>query len=204
MKATKIYCVAALALVALLLALPTARGFTFEVEAHKVECFYESVPIGAPVNIRYQVIKGGFLDVDVNMYDPNRRLIYEAERETEGSFAFSAESNGDYQICFSNRMSTLTPKTVSMFVIVGKAPKKGANAALEPLEAEIRQISQGVEELKNGQNYLKNREMASRDTSESTNGRVLMFSVVEALALIAVSAYQIHSLKSFFEVKRTI
>jgi hypothetical protein len=46
--------------------------------------------------------------------------------------------------------------------------------------------------------------MASRDTSESTNGRVLMFSVVEALALIAVSAYQIHSLKSFFEVKRTI
>jgi hypothetical protein len=23
-----------------------------------VECFYESVPIGAPVNIRYQVIKG--------------------------------------------------------------------------------------------------------------------------------------------------
>jgi hypothetical protein len=85
------------------------------------------------------------------MYDPNRRLIYEAERETEGSFAFSAESHGDYQICFSNRMSTLTPKTVSMFVIVGKAPKKGVNAALEPLEAEIRQISQGVEELKNGQ-----------------------------------------------------
>jgi hypothetical protein len=30
----------------------------FAVEAHKVECFYESVPIGAPVNIRYQVIKG--------------------------------------------------------------------------------------------------------------------------------------------------
>jgi hypothetical protein len=54
------------------------------------------------------------------------------------------------------------------------------------------------------QNYLKNREMASRDTSESTNGRVLMFSVLEALGLIAVSAYQIHSLKSFFEVKRNI
>jgi hypothetical protein len=86
-----------------------------------------------------------------NRYDPGRRLIYEAERETEGSFAFSAESDGDYQICFSNRMSTLTPKTVSMFIIIGKAPKKGANAALEPLEAEIRQISQGVEELKNGQ-----------------------------------------------------
>lgn len=85
------------------------------------------------------------------MYDPSRRMIYEADRETEGSFAFSAELDGDYQICFSNRMSTLTPKTVSMFVIVGKPPSKAPALALEPLEAEIRQVSQGVEEVKNGQ-----------------------------------------------------
>lgn len=165
---------------------------------------------------------GGFLDIDITMFDPRHRIVWEAERETEGSFAFSAEQDGDYQICFSNRMSTLTPKTVSLFLEVGKAPSKGPSLALEPLEAEVRQISQGVEEVKNGQvrvisfrpfnqvidnsrlvqNYLKNREMASRDTSESTNSRVLWYSVLETLGMLAVCAYQIHSIKSFFEVKR--
>lgn len=46
--------------------------------------------------------------------------------------------------------------------------------------------------------------MASRDTSESTNSRVLMFGVFEALVLVVVCAYQIYSIKSFFEAKRVI
>jgi len=54
------------------------------------------------------------------------------------------------------------------------------------------------------QTYLKNREIATRDTSESTNTRVLWSSLFEALALAAVSVFQVYSIKRFFEVKRVI
>jgi len=182
----------------------SARALTFEVGPHVQECFYETVRLSAPVNVRYQVIKGGFLDVDVTMYDPTRQVVYDAQRETEGNFAFAAEKSGDYFICFSNRMSTLTPKTINLEFFVGRPPVQGPSAALEPLEAEIRRISQAIEELKNGQTYLKNREIATRDTSESTNTRVLWSSLFEALALAAVSVFQVYSIKRFFEVKRVI
>jgi len=85
------------------------------------------------------------------MYDPTRQVVYDAQRETEGNFAFAAEKSGDYFICFSNRMSTLTPKTINLEFFVGRPPVQGPSAALEPLEAEIRRISQAIEELKNGQ-----------------------------------------------------
>lgn len=51
------------------------QSFTFDVDAHEEECFYEDLEIGALLTVEYQVIKGGFLDVDVNVcHDPSTHL----------------------------------------------------------------------------------------------------------------------------------
>ncbi len=196
---------AILSLVACLLFVSCCQAIVFEVEAHKIECFYEDVEEGDPLSVSYQVVKGGFLDIDVHIYSP-KGLIYEAERETEGKFTATAETVGEYRFCFSNTMSTLTPKTISFNIFVGENTKKTKkpHTVLDPIEEHISSLSHGLEEVLSGQIYLKNREKASRDTNESTNARVLWWAVVEAIALVAVSAWQIYSLKQFFEVKRVI
>jgi len=53
-------------------------------------------------------------------------------------------------------------------------------------------------------NYQKERELAFRDTSESTNSRAAYFSVLQ-LGIIAVSAFvQMQYLKVFFKKKKLI
>jgi len=69
--------------------------------------------------LQFQVASGGFLDVDSIIYGPTSNVIHSVERESEGKFTFTAEKKGVYKFCFSNMMSTLTPKTVSFQIVVG-------------------------------------------------------------------------------------
>lgn len=45
----------------------SASAFTFGVDATREECFYEDVPVNTRVSVMFQVIQGGFLDVDVQV-----------------------------------------------------------------------------------------------------------------------------------------
>jgi hypothetical protein len=48
----------------------------------------------------------GFLDIDVKVYGPDMKVIYEAEREKDGTFIFVANQAGTHRFCFGNTMST--------------------------------------------------------------------------------------------------
>jgi len=71
----------------------------------------------------FEVAEGGFLDIDVTITDPDGNSLYKGERDGSGKLAFQAEKTGIYTYCFSNKMSTLTPKVV-MFNFVMEEPSK--------------------------------------------------------------------------------
>lgn len=57
---------------------------------------------------------------------PDGKVIYQGERETSGKYTFAAHLPGKYTYCFSNQMSTMTPKVVMFDMEVGDAPKADA------------------------------------------------------------------------------
>ena len=71
--------------------------------------------------LSFEVAEGGFLDVDVTLRDPHGNLLYTANQETEGRFRFSASVGGSYHYCFSNKMSTVTPKVLKFKMITVQA-----------------------------------------------------------------------------------
>jgi len=186
-------------------------AFTFQVDATKEECFYELLNTGEPVGLMFQVVQGGFLDIDVEIKSPDGRVVYTAQRQTEGKYNFGATTAGLYSFCFSNKMSTLTPKVVSFMLNLLKESdkeRKDDNVATQehitPLETAILQLSAELSAVQSEQSYMKMRERAHRNTNESTNSRVVWWSIFEVVMLLAMSAWQIYYLRRFFEVKRIV
>mmetsp|Transcript_12098 Transcript_12098/g.16717 ORF Transcript_12098/g.16717 Transcript_12098/m.16717 type:complete len:204 (+) Transcript_12098:41-652(+) len=184
-----------------------ASAFSFGVDATREECFYEDVAVNTPVSVMFQVIQGGFLDVDVQIRGPVGAIIYNAERQTEGKYNFVADTTGTYSFCFGNRMSTLTPKVVSLSVVVAdqsEDEKRDPKLDLDPVMTVISQLKESLRATLNEQDYMKMREKAHRNTSESTNERVIWWSIFEVIILFCMSVWQIYYLRRFFEVKRVV
>lgn len=64
-----------------------------------------------------------------------------------------------------------------------------------PIEREIRSLANGLVAVKDEQEYIVVRERTHRNTAESTNTRVKWWSILQAIVLFAVVAWQVIYLK---------
>lgn len=44
----------------------------------------------------FEIVDGGFNDIDIKISDPDGKVIHEAERESSGKYTFGASSAGAY------------------------------------------------------------------------------------------------------------
>lgn len=178
------------------------------VDAHAEECFFDRVQSGTKMSLTFEVTEGGFLDIDVKIDGPDGKQIYQGERESSGKYTFAAPMDGVYTYCFSNKMSTMTPKSVMFTMDVGDAPKEHAaesgDANHNKLEDMIKELSTSLTGVKHEQEYMEVRDRIHRSINDSTNARVVMWAFFEALVLVAMTLGQIYYLKRFFEVRRVV
>ncbi|KAH8306604.1 hypothetical protein KR018_011484 [Drosophila ironensis] len=208
-----------------------ASAFIVSVDAHNEECFFENVEGGtkfgesslpshaipglrpcplSPKGVTFEVIDGGFLDVDIKISGPDNHVMHESEKESSGKYTFVAPSKGTYTVCFNNERSSMTPKLVMFSIDVGEAPQRAPGAPGEEevghtkLEDMIRELSGTLTSVKHEQEYMHVRDKIHRSVNESTNSRVVLWSTFEALVLVLMTVGQVYYLKRFFEVKRVV
>jgi len=75
---------------------------------------------------------------------------------------------------------------------------------LKPLEIELRRLEDLSDSIVNDFQYMKQREEEMRSTNESTNSRVLYFSVFSMLCLVGLATWQVLYLRKFFKSKKLI
>ncbi|XP_042233869.1 transmembrane emp24 domain-containing protein 2-like isoform X4 [Homarus americanus] len=223
--------------------LSVAESYFVTVDAHAEECFFEKVTTGTKLGLAFEVAEGGFLDIDIKIYSPDGKIVHEGERESNGRYTFPASMDGVYTYCFSNKMSTMTPKIVMFSMDVGEGIKPGHEAAngeegwyaqnlphtggpmqnsptpgwalqQPPISGEaaggnkmedmIRELSAALSGVKHEQDYMEVRERIHRSINDNTNSRVVLWSVFEALVLVAMTIGQVYYLKQFFEVRRVV
>lgn len=158
----------------------------------------------------FETVEGGFLDIDIKITGPDGKVIYQGESESSGKYTFAAYETGIYHYCFSNKMSSMTPKTVMFSIEIGEAAKGTPGAPGEAdvghtkLEDMIRELSGTLTGIKHEQEYMHVRNRIHRGINENTNSRVVMWSTFEALVLVVMTLGQVYYLKRFFEVRRVV
>ncbi|XP_041971530.1 transmembrane emp24 domain-containing protein 2 [Aricia agestis] len=187
----------------------SSHCYTITVDAHAEECFFENVDADTKMGLTFEIAEGGFLDIDVKITGPDGAVIYRGERESSGMYTFSAPTAGRYTYCFSNQMSTMTPKVVMFNLEVGDAPHKKSDDKDEDvnhnkLEDMIKELGTTLKTVKHEQEYMQVRDRIHRSINESTNSRVVMWSIFEASVLLLMTVGQVYYLKRFFEVQRVV
>ncbi|GAM17892.1 hypothetical protein SAMD00019534_010670 [Acytostelium subglobosum LB1] len=206
MVSKSLYIVVVTALL-MLLAYNGAEALTMQIEPKNQECYYENVEAGRTSLINYQVIRGGLLDIDVKIFDPQGNTLYSRlhfDTTMKGRQSFTASNTGTYKLCFGNEMSRFTAKVVTFtwgFEDDQKDLVKGDT--LNPMDQSIQKIERALHSIVIEQKKMRYREQTNRDTSESTNARVVRWTIIQLFVLVSMGVAQIWYLRKWFDSKST-
>jgi len=212
-----------LALALSLLALvPFSSSLYFHIAETERKCFIEEIPEETMVvgNYKLQLYDprtNGFapsspeIGMHVEVRDPDDKIIMSKAYSSEGRFTFTSHAPGEHVICLytnSTKWFSGTQLRVHLDIQVGEHAIDYASLAqkekLTELQLRVRQLLDQVEQITKEQNYQRYREERFRQTSESTNSRVLWWSLGQTCILVAMGAWQMRHLKSFFEAKKLV
>jgi len=179
-----------------------------QLRAHSRECFHEALHSDDKMTVSFQVGDrefggSGNLDIDFWITNPQGGYQYHERSVSYGDYSFTANMDGKYIYCFSNEHWSANSKEVS-FNVHGIVYVPESEATQDPLEKEVRALSELVAAVKDEQSYIVVRERTHRNTAESTNGRVKWWSLFQLIILIAEGVFQVWWIKRFFEVKRVV
>nr|QBH73341.1 glycoprotein 25l [Embidopsocus sp. OG9320] len=194
----------------------------FHIGETERKCFIEEIPDETTVIVNYKVElydprSGGFMPsspgigMHVEARDPEDKTILSRVYSSEGRISFTSQTPGEHIICMysnSTKWFSGTQLRVHLDIQVGEHAIDYSHIAqkekLSELQLRVRQLLEQVEQITKEQNYQRYREERFRQTSESTNSRVLWWSLTQTFVLLLMGAWQMKHLKSFFEAKKLV
>eukprot|EP00041_Stephanoeca_diplocostata_P008081 m.115994 g.115994 ORF g.115994 m.115994 type:complete len:211 (-) comp17162_c0_seq2:251-883(-) len=198
-------------------ALTAADAISFHLPYGKNLCLQEDVQKDVLVVGEYNVgnIHGEsrvVFDITIEITDSRKHRVYHKEKAVTGKFAFTSDEYDTFSICFSsadngNVNDKLTAE-VTIDIKTGTEARSYDELAkvekLKPMELELRRLEDLTESIVNNFARMTVREEAHRDTNESTNERMLHFSIFSILCLLVLAIWQVMYLKAYFKQKKLI
>ncbi|XP_013418080.1 transmembrane emp24 domain-containing protein eca-like [Lingula anatina] len=205
-----------------LLMLQLVVGLYFHIGETEKKCFIEEIPDETMVVGNYKVEifdrsqnaflpTGGGLGMHVEVKDPDEKVILSRTYASDGRYTFTSHTAGEHTICLHSNSSAWFgggQLRVHLDIQVGEHandyPQIATKDKLTELQLRVRQLLDQVEQITKEQNYQRYREERFRQTSESTNQRVLWWSIAQTLVLLVTGFWQMRHLKGFFEAKKLV
>jgi len=199
------------------------QSLYFYIEGSEPKCFFEELPKDTLVVGHYTAEEfhpdrkewsrhdgiNVFISVD-EVFDNDHRVISQ-KGSASGKFTFSAADAGDHRICF-------TPSTTSASSgwLVGGSTNSGIRLTLDiaigatsniessdsgkiqDIVQKVKDLNSRLQDIKREQVFQREREAEFRDQSESTNARVVRWTLIQLVILGITCAWQLSHLRSFF------
>lgn len=188
--------------------LQTVAAHNIVLPAHGRECFHENLHKDDTMTVTFQVGdrefgSAGNLDIDFWINNPNGQYETNEKSVSNGDYSFTARYDGKYTYCFGNEGWGANTKEVS-FNVHGIVYVSESDVPADPLDREVRRLSELLAQVKDEQQYIIVRERTHRNTAESTNSRVKWWNIFVIGVVVGESLFQVWWLRRFFEVKRVV
>jgi len=191
-----------------------AHSLMFHLEPNGRKCLKEEITKGVLVSGEYDISQQGVPPdqmVDLMVVDNNGHHFFNKEKADAGKFAFTTDNYNVYEICFISRVPANrrgVRQEVSLVVKHGPEAKSYDELAkankLGPLEVELKRLEDLSLSIVQDFAYMRSREEEMRDTNESTNSRVLYFSIFSMCCLLGLATWQVLYLRKYFKSKKLI
>ena len=179
-------------------------SLTALVRQNDEECFFDSAKGGDQIHGTFSVTSGE-QEIEVNIFDMDDKTVLKLESTRDDSFAFIANNEGFYTICFKNLGNEML--TVDFSLHVGddlKIKNVLSEEHFTPIDKAIRSLQKGIRELNEQVGYHRNRLVRHHQTTKSTSSRITFWSIAEGAVLITVSVIQTFFIKHLFDKKRKV
>lgn len=196
------------------LCVSNANSLRFYLAPNVRKCLKEEIHKDILVKGEYEITEIAGHHTKLQVVDSKNHFLYNKEEAVKGKFAFTTDEYDVFQICFETHItheihsSEQTEKEVNIQLKHGVEAKDHENLAkvekLKPLEIELRRLEDLSQDIVSDFTYMKAREEEMRDTNESTNTKVLYFSVFSMCCLLGLAVWQVLYLRRYFKAKRLI
>jgi hypothetical protein len=191
--------------------LRTLNSLSVNIKPGQSECFLLTTTPETPCFGSFEILSSEPepLSILVRGPHPLNKLVHESryrgdgaidKHETEGSFSFTADLEGDYSLCIHNEEPSQEKVVAFNFRCVEIAGDIDYEFA--SMQSELFDLQRGLNFLKDHQSFMNQREDRHRAILESTNFKVLGWTILEAIILIGMALWQIAYISKFFETKR--
>jgi len=199
-------------------------GFDIEltvlVPANQRECFHQILEIGKTIEVEYEVLAGGDLDINYWLYSPTNRVLQSDFKKRDGHQTLKLEEKGEYRFCLDNSFSRFSQKQVyfslrpiyeqgqneddvteSWMNAVGKDELGDLQNKIQDIKDTFQRIWDNMETAQRYQNVFKNYEVHDRILVENNFERINFWSIINLTLMIAVTIIQVVTIRSLFETK---
>jgi len=198
-------------LVVLLMVFQLGDSLMFLLQPNTQKCLREEIHKDVLVSGDYEITEVPGQTIDLHVVDSKGGYLWKKEHAEKGRFTFTTDEYEVYEICFTSKVPTSQhafPQEVYLSTKHGVEAKnyEGLDEAakLKPLEVELKRLEDLSESIVKDFGYMKQREEEMRDTNESTNSRVLYFSIFSMLCLLGLATWQVLYLRQYFKQKKLI
>ncbi|CAF3289745.1 unnamed protein product [Rotaria sp. Silwood2] len=193
---------------------------TVIIPANQRACFHQILEQDKTIEIEYEVLAGGDMDINYWFYSPTNRVLQSQFRKHDGHQTLKLEETGEYRFCFDNSFSRFSQKQV--YFSLRSFNKQGVpenDDVTEPWmdsmdKDELGDLQNKIQEIKNVfqriwdsmeaaqryQNIFKNFEVQDRILVENNYDRINFWSTINLTLMIIVTIIQVITIRSLFEV----
>ncbi|XP_026314822.1 transmembrane emp24 domain-containing protein bai [Hyposmocoma kahamanoa] len=186
-------------------------GIMWSLAPNTQKCLKSELQANVLVAGEYDVQEVPGQRVDYIVRDSKGHILSQRESITKGKFTFVTDSYDTFEVCFFSKVPPerrSVSQDVTLDLKIGIEAKNyegiGEAAKLKPVELELKRLEDLSEAIVQDFTLMRKREEEMRDTNESTNNRVLFFSLFSMVCLLGLATWQVLYLRRYFKAKKLI